>query len=185
MSLMGRLPPTAFPDPLAEVTKSAKGETTCDKPATYLQLADRIREWDPSIDTIILTSEDPKVVEEVLALTTASKERGEFAWKIVLNKGDVMQGSGSATFFVERSSSMGDAMSISEQVVSSFSSLYLQMRSRYLVTSSRTSFHILMSLLHSRDRATFATDRFTLQLETAATFVDRSQYAYRLVICGN
>jgi hypothetical protein len=56
-----------------------------------MQLADRIREWDPSIDTIILTSEDPKVVEEVQALNRAAKERGEFVWKIVLNKGDVMQ----------------------------------------------------------------------------------------------
>lgn len=96
-----------------------------------------------------------------------------------------MQGSGSATYFVERSSRAADAMSISEQVVSSFSSLFMQMRSRYLASSSRTSFHILMALLHSRDRVTFATDRLTLQLETAATFVNRSQYAYRLVICGN
>jgi hypothetical protein len=96
-----------------------------------------------------------------------------------------MQGSGSATYFVERSNMAMDAVSISEQVVSAFSSLFLQMRSRYLATSSRTSFHILMGLLHSRDRVTFATDRFTLQLETSSSFIGRSQFAYRLVICGN
>jgi hypothetical protein len=83
-------PPTASV-PLAELKASARGETTCDEPATYLQLAERTRAWDPSIDTIILTSEDPKVVREVLALNHAAKERGEFVWKIIINKGDVMQ----------------------------------------------------------------------------------------------
>jgi hypothetical protein len=48
---------------IAAVEASAGGETACDPPSKYMQLANRIREWDPAVDTLLLTSEDPKVNE--------------------------------------------------------------------------------------------------------------------------
>lgn len=67
------------------------------------------------MDTLLLTSEDPKVVETVLATNDAAKQHGEFQWKIVVNKGDVMPGSGSATFFITQMT-QANPISISEQV---------------------------------------------------------------------
>jgi hypothetical protein len=70
-------------------------------------------------------------------------------------------------------------------MVSAFSSLFLQMRSRYLISSTRTSFHILMALLHEQDRCTWARDRRMYQLETGRLFKDTRMVATNLVVCGN
>jgi hypothetical protein len=55
------------------------------------------------------------VVEKVLALNAEARARGDFQWKVVLNKGDVMQGSGSATFFYKQST-LAKPLAVSEQV---------------------------------------------------------------------
>lgn len=60
-----------------------------------MELADIIREHDPMVDTILLSSEDARFVE---ARHNYSKEvlhtNRRHTWRFILNTNDVMQGSG-------------------------------------------------------------------------------------------
>lgn len=74
---------------------SWQGETSCASFQIYMELADIIREHDPRVDTILLSSEDARFVE---ARHNYSKEvihtNQRHPWRFILNTKDVMQGSG-------------------------------------------------------------------------------------------
>ena len=57
-----------------------------------MELCEIIRENDPSVDTILLSSEDPRFVEARHPYTVARGNRKP--WRFILNTLDVMQGTG-------------------------------------------------------------------------------------------
>jgi hypothetical protein len=57
-----------------------------------MELCEIIRENDPHVDTILLTSEDPRFVEARHPYTVARGNRKP--WRFIVNSKDVMQASG-------------------------------------------------------------------------------------------
>lgn len=72
--------------------KHDQGESSCPDFNTYMELCEIIRENDPMVDTIILTSEDARFIEPRHAYTTTRGNRKP--WRFILNSRDVMQGGG-------------------------------------------------------------------------------------------
>lgn len=71
-------------------TQQQDGETSCLSFTQYMELCELIRELDPQVDTILLSSEDARFVE---ARHNYSSPAGT-PWRFVVNSKDVMQGSG-------------------------------------------------------------------------------------------
>jgi hypothetical protein len=149
---------------------SAGGEHDCKEVGIEeaMRLVDEIHAFDPTVDTLILTSEDPATIQRGTQL--ASQHAG--AWplsaggkglRVLTNRGDAMQGSGSATFLVEKAKA-DNSTSVADQVVSALSSLHLQLRARYLIATYSTSFHLTMQALHRSDHLTFTSDRLAFPL---------------------
>ena len=69
------------------VSTPLQGETSCPSFQTYMEVAEMIRENDPLVDTILLSSEDARFVEARHNYTSTS-------WRFVVNAKDVMQASG-------------------------------------------------------------------------------------------
>ncbi len=59
-----------------------------------MEMAELIRENDPLVDTILLSSEDARFVE---ARHNYSTPTGKRTWRFVINPSDVMQGGGDRT----------------------------------------------------------------------------------------
>lgn len=78
---------------LSTFALKSQGETSCVSFQTYMELAEIIREHDPLVDTILLSSEDARFVE---GRHNFSKEMDTKRppWRFILNTKDVMQGSG-------------------------------------------------------------------------------------------
>lgn len=72
---------------------SAGGEMTCHPLETYLDGVKRFLEFDPLIENIIVTSEDKVACDEFIALVKKVLPR----LRVVVNIGDVQQGTGSAS----------------------------------------------------------------------------------------
>jgi hypothetical protein len=122
--------------------------------------ANRLRAFDPSVDTIILTSEDSSVVEEI-ANSPTNKAAG---WKFLLNIRDIRQGTGSASALVYQAKSEGKESSLSKIMESALTSLHLQLRSRYLLASQQLSWLLLISCFHKCDQCTYVEDRMQLYI---------------------
>eukprot|EP00238_Polyblepharides_amylifera_P003143 CAMPEP_0196591424 /NCGR_PEP_ID=MMETSP1081-20130531/69560_1 /TAXON_ID=36882 /ORGANISM="Pyramimonas amylifera, Strain CCMP720" /LENGTH=94 /DNA_ID=CAMNT_0041914781 /DNA_START=173 /DNA_END=458 /DNA_ORIENTATION=+ len=85
-----------------------------------MNFVEKIYEFDPRVDTLLVSSEDVSVVQSV---KEKNEERFQITgrrWRILLNKGDIMQGSGSATFLVEKARK--SEHSVSDQVIAALSS---------------------------------------------------------------
>lgn len=113
------------------------GESTCLSFDAYMQAAELVRQNDPRVDTILLTSEDPRFVE---ARHNYSGGHGGSGWRFVTNPTDVMQATGAAARLAEQHGM--DAV-----VLSFLSSLHLQMRAQYLLLNCASNFHDLLRLL--------------------------------------
>ena len=59
-------------------------------------------------------------------------------------------------------------MNLGEQMVDALSSLQFQMRSRYLLVSFDSSFHLLMHLWHLSDSGTFSNRRMQIDMSTVS-----------------
>jgi hypothetical protein len=76
-----------------DIKGSAGGEMACHPIETYLDGVKRFLAFDPTIQNIIVTSEDKTACDELIGLV-----RREFPkLRIVVNVGDVQQGTGSGT----------------------------------------------------------------------------------------
>jgi len=144
------------------VRNSAPGERQCLPPEKFWAVAEKIREYDPTVDTVLLSSEDRSWVAKLTQLAAASAKK----WRVVTNKGDHMAGSGSATYF-QQLSKKGN-FSLREQMVDALSSLQFQMRSRYLLVSFDSSFLLLMHVWHLSDSGTFSNRRMQIDMATVA-----------------
>jgi len=140
------------------IIDSAGGEHDCSEVGIEeaFKLVDEIRAFDPMVDTLLLTSEDPATIARGRQLATEGL-------RVITNTRDAMQGSGSATYLVARAKA-GNGTSVSDQVVSALSSLHMQLRSRYLIPTYTTSFHLTMQALHRSDHLTFTSDRMAFPL---------------------
>jgi len=168
--------------------ESAFGEIKCiNQVKSYLMFAEAIREFDPAVNTLLVSSEDSNVIKEVIdyvkdQYVKGLKSPGMAQWKLILNEGDTMQGSGSATFLQDQAD-MG-RNSISEQVVSALSSLYFQMHSRYLLTNFRSSFTIMSYLMHLEDSITFSKNRMRFSVyDSKFSSIDEQQSRLKGMMC--
>ncbi|KAK3242883.1 hypothetical protein CYMTET_47437 [Cymbomonas tetramitiformis] len=135
---------------------SSPGEYDCSKYTIerYMALAEEIRSYDSDVDTILLSSEDQKVVERGL------KEYSD-RWNILWNKKDVMQGTGSATGLTQTAN---HSLTISEVLVSALSTMHFQLRSRYFIPIHRSAYNLLIAYAFQHDSVTFTDNRMLVPL---------------------
>ena len=131
---------------------SAKGEYECIKIETYMQRANAIRAYDPQIDTIILTSEDESIIQSSKNFTTYNGVQ----WRFVYNVGDIRQGTGSATA-LQKETDHGH--SIHRIMESALTSMHLQLRAKYMVSTHTSSWLLLIQALFKCDSCTFTNNR--------------------------
>lgn len=121
-------------------TDGMNGESECfggllDK---YMQMAEDIRRLDPKVDTIILTSEDDRYLQD------RHRFEADGRWRFVVNEGDTAGGTGSIGI-LETQNQQNSTMS--DVFVSFFSSLHLQMRGRYHILNCASNFHLMLKML--------------------------------------
>mmetsp|Transcript_17142 Transcript_17142/g.23669 ORF Transcript_17142/g.23669 Transcript_17142/m.23669 type:complete len:478 (-) Transcript_17142:235-1668(-) len=152
------------------VSHSANGEVACSNTVNnYMSFVEKLYEFDPRVDTLLVSSEDAGIVQLVKEKNEERFKNTGRRWRILLNKGDIMQGSGSATYLVEKART--GEHSISDQVIAAMSSIHFQLRSRYLMVTFQSSFSILTYLMHMEDSMTFTDQRMRLSLFTSEVSV--------------
>jgi hypothetical protein len=93
-----------------------KGESECfTSLEPYMQMAERIRELDPVVNTIILTSEDQRYLDE------RGNYTGDGRWRFIVNPADVAKGTGTLSV-------MEELHSLQDIFLSMYTSLQLQVR---------------------------------------------------------
>jgi hypothetical protein len=112
-------------------------ESTCPTLDAYLALADVLREWDPRLRYLILTSEDPEYVANI----TQHAGKG---WEFVINPYDRMPAVGGPEFLIPPRPGQP---SVDEQFMSFFTSLHLQLRGRYFLLNCASNFHRVLAHL--------------------------------------
>jgi hypothetical protein len=118
---------------------SAKGELDCPPLESYLKEVKRFVDFDPNIDSIIITSEDASAALEFISMI----ERHLPQLRIVTNKDDVQQGTGSASKLESYKSNVEN-----EQVVASaLTSLHMHLRARYFVITTKSSWTSTIAIL--------------------------------------
>jgi hypothetical protein len=121
------------------LNSSYAGETNCLSFSTYMEMVEIIRQNDPRVNTIILTSEDRRFVD--------ARQNYTDRWRFVINPRDVMQGTGDPELMAEQHG-------VDETFVSFMSSLHLQMRGKYFILNCKSNFHkILRDLVVEGGRA--------------------------------
>ena len=80
-------------------------------------------------------------------------------WKLVVNNGDVMQGTGSSTALALKFKKKGVSMAVQDILASAISTIHLQLRSRYYLGTYKSSYGILMMMLHGETDTTFCSNR--------------------------
>eukprot|EP00462_Mataza_sp_D1_P025219 CAMPEP_0175146456 /NCGR_PEP_ID=MMETSP0087-20121206/15391_1 /TAXON_ID=136419 /ORGANISM="Unknown Unknown, Strain D1" /LENGTH=449 /DNA_ID=CAMNT_0016431425 /DNA_START=59 /DNA_END=1408 /DNA_ORIENTATION=- len=132
---------------------SSAGEYDCKyyMPEYFMKLAAKVKKFDPNVDTILMTSEDQTRVEEIKKLVQGT------SWKLVLNKGDVMQGTGSSTGLTLNRKDI--KLTVSQVMASAISTIHFQLRSRYLLGTFRSAYGIMMIILHQTEEVTFTDAR--------------------------
>ena len=81
----------------------------------YMQLAEKIRKLDPKVDTVILTSDDPRYLEDRHNFTADGR------WRFILNPADVAKGTGTLSE-IEKNHTLDDIF------ISMFTTIHLQVR---------------------------------------------------------
>eukprot|EP00986_Skeletonema_menzelii_P011052 scaffold5559_cov158-Skeletonema_menzelii.AAC.4 len=110
------------------ITGSAGGELDCPPLDVYLNGVHQFLDFDPLVENVIVTSEDKAACDEFVELL--KKELPQL--RIVLNVGDVQQGTGSGTkleAYVDQASNV-------DVVTSALTSMHLHLRARYFVITS-------------------------------------------------
>jgi hypothetical protein len=128
---------------------SIKETLDCPSVEDYLELVDLMHVEDPSLDTIILTSEDPALVANFTRLIERRRDnpalnpKGRPVWRIVRNVVDLMQGSGNPDALFNKNNKFytGNKASKDDIFMSFYSSFLLQMRARYFLLNCGSNFH--------------------------------------------
>eukprot|EP00581_Thalassiosira_minuscula_P012214 CAMPEP_0183715984 /NCGR_PEP_ID=MMETSP0737-20130205/10028_1 /TAXON_ID=385413 /ORGANISM="Thalassiosira miniscula, Strain CCMP1093" /LENGTH=438 /DNA_ID=CAMNT_0025945177 /DNA_START=108 /DNA_END=1421 /DNA_ORIENTATION=+ len=113
------------------VEGSAGGEMECPPLEAYLHGVKVFIEFDPLIENIILTSEDKAACDEFLELL--KKELP--ALRVVLNVGDVQQGTGSGSKLESYVAGAANA----NVIASALTSMHMHMRARYFVITTMST----------------------------------------------
>ncbi|KAK3280410.1 hypothetical protein CYMTET_11749 [Cymbomonas tetramitiformis] len=129
-----------------DVSHSAGGEVDCEgmRFKDFMEVAEKLRTIEDTdnrtVDTIILTSESAKTYE--------GWEQYTPRWRFVFNKGDVQQGTGSATGWENHAHSLGRTnVTILQVVISSMSTMHLQQRAKYFLGSVRSTWTMLIQAM--------------------------------------
>eukprot|EP00468_Gymnochlora_sp_CCMP2014_P003946 CAMPEP_0167762342 /NCGR_PEP_ID=MMETSP0110_2-20121227/12710_1 /TAXON_ID=629695 /ORGANISM="Gymnochlora sp., Strain CCMP2014" /LENGTH=472 /DNA_ID=CAMNT_0007649197 /DNA_START=110 /DNA_END=1528 /DNA_ORIENTATION=- len=148
-----------------KVAYSASGEEKCITLDTYMERAEDVRKQHPEVDTIIFTSESPKMVEN-------SKAYGKDGrWKFVYNTIDVMPGTGSTN-----EDTLKGFNTRSKGIESALTSLHMQLRAKYfIVPYSPRRQRPYSSWLHSIANLARSAD-LTFVPETVIVDVHRGKY---------
>ena len=108
------------------------GESECFRDLEqYMKMAENIRRFDPQVDTIILTSEDERYLEQRHKYTKDGR------WRFIINHSDTVKGTGSIDV-LEKSESMENVF------ISFISSLHLQLKGKYFILNCSSNFHQLI-----------------------------------------
>lgn len=105
-------------------------ETRCLSFDLYMEFAERLRDLDPKLDTIILTSEDPQYLQ--------NRTLYENRWRFVLNTYDVSPGVGNPGSVFQKN------FTKDEIFLSFMSTLHLQMRGKYLVLNCASNYQMIL-----------------------------------------
>jgi len=114
-----------------KIAGSAGGELDCPPLEKYLDAVKTFIKFDPLIDSVIVTSEDPTVCPEFIALL-----KGELPnLRVLTNVGDVQQGTGSAS----KLESYKDVVNNADVIASALTSFHMHLRARYFVLTTKSS----------------------------------------------
>jgi len=113
------------------VTGSARGELDCPPLEEYLQGIRHFLLFDPLIENVIVTSEDKTACDEFVVLM--KKELPLL--RVVLNVGDVQQGTGSGSKLESYVEGAGNA----DVVASALTSLHLHLRAKYFILTTKST----------------------------------------------
>ena len=136
------------------IAGSAAGELDCPPLEEYLKGVRNFLQFDPHIDNVIVTSEDKSACDEFVELLKTELP----SICVVLNVGDVQQGTGSGSKLESYVEGAGNA----DVVASALTSLHLHMRARYFVITTKstwTSTIAVMARVYG-----FASDVYTIDI---------------------
>jgi hypothetical protein len=107
---------------------SAKGELDCPSLDVYLNGVKQFLDFDPLVENVIITSEDKAACDEFVVLMKNELPQ----LRIILNVGDVQQGTGSGS----KLEAYVEAASNADVVASALTSMHMHLRARYFVITS-------------------------------------------------
>lgn len=150
---------------------SARGEMHCITFEGLMDVANSARVMDRTLDTLIFTTEDPKLVQEVR--TFNDKQPADKKWKMVYNVRDVMQGTGSASAVAITTKGVTSTQKVLE---SALTSMHLQLRARVLLMRYTTSWNLCAKTLFDSDMVTYAADRLVFGYDHIAGDTARNTF---------
>ena len=121
------------------ITGSAKGELDCPPLSSYLEGVKQFVNLDPLIENVIVTSEDKSACDEFLRMLREDMPN----LRVVLNVGDVQQGTGSGSMLESYVIGANNA----DVVASALTSMHMQLRARYLVVTSKSTWTATIAVL--------------------------------------
>jgi len=137
------------------ITGSARGELDCPAIAYYLEGVKKFVEFDPLIENVIVTSEDKSACDEFLEMMKEELP----TLRVVLNVGDVQQGTGSGS----KLESYVEGSANANVVASALTSMHLHLRARYFVITSKSTWTSTISVM-ARVYG-FASDVFVIDIK--------------------
>eukprot|EP00956_Cyclotella_meneghiniana_P003380 scaffold4079_cov44-Cyclotella_meneghiniana.AAC.5 len=120
------------------VEGSAKGELDCPSLDSYLIEVKRFIDFDPYINSIIVTSEDASATMEFI--TMIQRELPNL--RIITNRDDVQQGTGSAAKLESYKQVENE-----DVIASALTSLHMHLRARYFVITTKSSWTSTIAIL--------------------------------------
>lgn len=120
-----------------KITGSAGGELDCPPLEEYLDAVRTFINFDPSIKNVIVTSEEKSACDEFVELLKRELPR----LRVVVNVGDVQQGTGSASKLEAY-----EKVNNEDVIASALTSFHLHLRARYFVLTSKSSWTSSISI---------------------------------------
>jgi len=121
------------------ITGSASGELDCPPLGIYLEGVKKFLKFDPLIENIIVTSEDKSACDEFLVLV--NKELPTI--RVVLNVGDVQQGTGSGN----KIDAYMEGATNANVIASALTSMHMHMRARYFIITSKSTWTSTIAIM--------------------------------------
>ena len=150
-----------------KVEGSAPGELDCPPLEHYLDGVQKFVKFDPLIENVIVTSEDKSACEEFVEIL--KKELPQL--RVVLNVGDVQQGTGSGN----KLESYVESAANEKVVASALTSMHLHLRSRYFVLTTKSTWTSTIAVM-ARE---YGFNKQVMVLDIGRNNNDYSSYARR------